>query len=386
MAISDPKLIDPLSLTSVAPDCQQSVVHHYVSAINQMAYRPPLIGNLKARYLYLKYQDFCLPISVNEAQGDTSADRNYVTNPLIQYGDYAIMEAQRYEYPYKSLCLWGLKSMRAALKAAQFDRAVSVDNWLISTNLHGGWQGELLREITDFLIATYPEHYLVVRSVDPWSHPKLYEALIKSGWVMVPSRQIWVSDDLETQWRSKRSTKNDFKHFKASGLRIEDCLDPLDDETAIRIAKLYRDLYIEKYSHHNPYYEPAYHQFCHDHKIIHYRLLKDNDQTILAVAGLWREGQIVTTPILGYDLSLPQSLGLYRLGSLMAYEWAAQHGLRMHNSGGAAHFKSSRGAEPIIEYCAFYPHHLKGFRGVMPTILKTALDALAVPIMKAKGF
>ena len=92
------------------------------------------------------------------------------------------------------------------LKAARINRIVHLGNWLLSTNLHGGWRGEGVTAAREALAAAHPDHLLGIRSVDDWSSPGLREALAADGWILVPSRQIWVVDDLARDW----TTRNDF--------------------------------------------------------------------------------------------------------------------------------------------------------------------------------
>ena len=57
--------------------------------------------------------------------------------------------------------------------------------------------------IRAFLAERFPDHLLAIRSVDDWSAPALAAAARDDGWAMVPSRQIWVVDDLARDWRAR---------------------------------------------------------------------------------------------------------------------------------------------------------------------------------------
>ncbi|HLO02610.1 MAG TPA: hypothetical protein VK191_05845, partial [Symbiobacteriaceae bacterium] len=95
----------------------------------------------------------------------------------------------------------------------------------------------------------------------------------------------------------------------------------------------------------------------------------------------WRSG-VMTTPIFGYDTSLPQELGLYRMISAILAQEARRRGLLLHASAGAASFKRLRGAVPAIEYSAVYDRHLPVHRRLPWAILGSVLNAVAVPLIQ----
>ena len=66
----------------------------------------------------------------------------------------------------------------------------------------------------------------------------------------------------------------------------------------------------------------------------------------------------MTTPLIGYDRSLPAETGLYRLISYHLTEEAAARGLILHQSSGAAAFKRHRGSVAGMEYSFVYDRHL----------------------------
>ena len=79
-----------------------------------------------------------------------------------------------------------------------------------------------------------------------------------------------------------------------------------------RVADLYNQLYLEKYSENNPRFTPLFHAECSSRNILHYRLLMDGG-SIIGVVGMKVVEGVSTTPILGYDHHHPHAKVLYRM-------------------------------------------------------------------------
>jgi len=52
------------------------------------------------------------------------------------------------------------------LRAARINRIVHLNNWMLSTNLHGSWTGEGLTEIREHLVGHFPDHIIAARSLE----------------------------------------------------------------------------------------------------------------------------------------------------------------------------------------------------------------------------
>ena len=141
-----------------------------------------------------------------------------------------------------------------------------------------------------------------------------------------------------------------------------------------RIVELYEMLYLEKYSKINPQFTSLFVLNCLLNKTITIKLLingsspiptgtkldhgHDNNDifvlksisTIHGVIGFWNRGGILTTPLLGYDMKLPQKVGIYRLLSLEIMKTGREKNLLVNASGGVGDFKRKRGAQTFIEF------------------------------------
>jgi hypothetical protein len=186
---------------------------------------------------------------------------------------------------------------------------------------------------------------------------------------------------MQTQWEPRHSVKEDRRILRKSGLQI-DTLSSVTRADAERIEELYALLYLEKYSELNPAFSADWIMETCRLGVIQYRCARDGEGVIQAVSGTLQRGDVMTAPIVGYDTTKPQSLGLYRIASLLFSEEASEQDLRLNGSAGAASFKRFRGAQPEIDYSAFYTAHLPLVRRVILNGLSFLVNRIAVPYMK----
>lgn len=375
-----PVLFDPLDPPEAAWPDTAPIERLYIEGVARAGV-PAMVANVRTRWLALRAGDHVFPVTVNDSETGDS----YVCLP---HSAYALYGRQELDIVDVGLLRPILKSLiylaDRLLLAVGINRIVHVDNWLLSTNLHGGWDGRDIAEIRALLTTRFPGHVLAIRSIDDWSCPSLLAAVRRDGWVCVPSRQIWVVDDMARDWRKRQSVANDRRRMAKSGL-IVDPMDHLRDGDAARIAELYRMLYVGKYSALNPIFTPGWIAMTHAAGVIAYRGARDADGQLLAIAGSLVRDRILTPPIVGYDTSRPQSDGLYRIACYLFSEMAEAAGLRLNGSAGAADFKRRRGAHGVIEYWAMYVGHLPPTRRTTVHMLAWLLEHLAVPMMRRRG-
>ncbi|MDP3736937.1 MAG: hypothetical protein Q8R02_06080, partial [Hyphomonadaceae bacterium] len=125
-----------------------------------------LIANLRTQMMGLRSGDRIFPLTINEAEyGDA-----YVCLPHSAYALYA-----KDELRIENVGVWtpalGLlaSSAGALLRAARVNRIVNLDNWMLSTNLHGDWRGEDVPDIRRFLATRFPDHMIATRCLNEWS-------------------------------------------------------------------------------------------------------------------------------------------------------------------------------------------------------------------------
>jgi hypothetical protein len=339
-----------------------------------------LIPNVRTQVLALRSGERVFPVTVNNGGRGGS----YVCEPYSAYILYARRELELVGAGAEKWLFLPLIVLAALLlRAARINRIVHVDNWLLSTNLHGDWEGGDIGEIRHFLTGRFPRHIIAIRSLDRWSSPALINAATTDGWTLFPSRQIWVTGDVAVQWHNRHGLAEDRRMLRRSGLRVEH-LGSISAADAERIAQLYAMLYLEKYSGLNPAFSAQWVIETARAGLIRYRCARDDDGVIQAVAGSLRRGEVLTPPVVGYDTTKPRALGLYRIASLLFTEDAMQQGVGLNGSAGAASFKRGRGARAEIEYSACYLAHLPRVRRAILTLIAGLLNRIAVPYMRKR--
>lgn len=323
------------------------------------------------------------PVSVNtgkEAPGNT-----YVVSPQTAFIDYAIEETQRLQKRWLSIPLiFLIKGLGILLRSMQIDNLVQVNNWLLSTNLFPpDWQGEDIPAITQTIRTQFPDAGIVFRSLNAASNALLLQRFKQAGYLAIPSRQVYLFDGHDTSKDSFISRHNyqlDRALLKHSAYEMVQG-EALQERDFVRIAELYQLLYLEKYSRFNPHYSAQWLHNGHRDGWMEFCVLR-RKQRIDGVVGWFSNAEIITAPIVGYDIHLPQKRGLYRqLTHLCLQRTAAQQKI-LNFSSGAAHFKRIRGGKACIEYSMVYVAHLSLYRRMIWTLLSYVLHKIAVPLMQ----
>ena len=336
------------------------------------------IANLDTSVRLFQWGDYALPMTIN---GDVAA-RTYVCSPRATYIDYPIAELGHFPnqalVPALRLLISGV-----GLSAApcDVDRIAIVNNWMMSTNLPVALDPALAGAMTAQLMDAFPRHVLAMRSLT-WRHSgPLMTALEAAGWAVMPSRQIYLVDDVAAQSLPRRDARRDDKLRRETGLAYEELSD-MSDADAARIAELYRTLYIDKHSNLNPEYTPRFIALTHRLGMIRYFVFRDAEGVIQSCGGVYVSGSHATMPVLGYNTAMDREHGLYRLAFHSGSLYAARAGLQFNMSSGAAAFKRNRGAVPEIEYTAFHLGHLPRRRRYPFALLRGVAKYVGIPMLK----
>ena len=376
---SEPELFDPATGPTCGWPAEAAMERAYLEAFAGGS--SALIANLRTQVLGLRCGERVFPVTVNEAEyGDA-----YVCLPHSAYALYAKAELGLVDVGPWAPALAALASAAgAAMRAGRLNKIVHVGNWMLSTNLHGGWPGDGLPAIRELLVRRFPDHFLAARSLNEWSDAALVERFRRDGWRLLPSRQIYVTDDLDRDWSSKRNTQRDVRLLSRTPFSF-DPLDTLRPGDGARIAELYAMLYLGRYSTLNPAFTPAFIEMTHRERIFTYRGLRGADGALAAVVGCFVRGGVLTTPIVGYDTGRPAEEGLYRMASVLFAQEAQARGLRLNGSAGAADFKRHRGARPVLEYTAYFADHLAWPRRAVIGGMSRMLNSVAAPLLAERG-
>lgn len=373
------------SVSAAAPASGEAQTLRWLDAM-QAEGVPALIANVDTSLRALHHEGLgvTLPISV----GDREYGDSYVFSPYTHYVSYAREELAMLESRAARAALGALLTPAGwLLRASRFNRAVQVNNRLLSTNLYPALGAEEIRAAVDLLLRQYSDRSLIFRSLNPRTTPLYIETLTALGFRLVPSRQVYLYDSPDripskARWLLKR----DYGLLEKHGYEIVGP-EELTAADAPRLAELYRLLYIDKYSAHNPIFTPRFFEIALEKGLLNlYALRARGTGRFDAVLGYYIQDGIMTTPVFGYDTGLPQETGLYRMLSAVLLKLAAEENSLLHESAGAAQFKRNRGATAEIEYSAVYDRHLSPYRRIGWALLSPLLNRVGVPIMKKYKF
>ena len=368
----------PLSLTNVALT-DDDAVRTYTDIFAHTPSRR-LIANLDTRLETVDVDGgWRFPLSVNDG---TAAENCYVCSPRAQYVDYAAYELARLDNPLVEKPLRGLLAGASALfQLASLDRVVIVNNWLLSTNLYSrGWYGQGLKNLLGSLRACYPTHAILFRSLNARQNPALLPALRSAGARLLASRVVWHYDGARAFFTRTPDYRRDLRLLEKSEWEIvtHDCL-RADDMPAF--ARLYEQLYVEKYTALNPRYTARFLAECHACGLLRFQGIREcATGRWLGVLGCFERDGVLTAPIVGYDTHLPQSAGLYRALMALVLRETVRRGLLLNLSAGAGHFKRQRGGEPCAEFTAVFDAHLPRVRRWPWQVLATLSRRVALPL------
>ncbi len=348
VTIDDPDILDSLSGAGVS-GWKLELLREFLNN-NSSTY----VKNIQTSWKIVRMGDVVLPVTVNQLEFDNS----YVCSPYNGIVSYPLEEMRLLKNPLLKLGLRSLiYSLIPALHIGKINKVVCVNNALLSTNLYPDWQGESLSDLTSALVKAYPNHAIMFRSLNEATTPELCQTFLNSDYQLVASRQLYVMDFNTPGCLKHQDLKRDFKLLKSTSYQVVNH-DELTDADDARIGQLYNWLYLEKYSSHNPQFTTAWFQLFRKTGQLEYIGLRNQQGQLDGIIGLLKMNGVSSTPLVGYDPSVPLEEGLYRLLTALAIKKAQEYGPLFNMSSGAGPFKRTRGGKPFLEYSAVYTRHL----------------------------
>ena len=200
--MTDVTVFDPAAAPAGAWPDGDDPARRYIEGIAAKGVEK-MVANVRTGWRALRSGERIFPLTVNDGEvGDS-----YVCLPHSAYILYARQELELVDVGALAPVMRVLIALfDKLLRAAAINRIVHVDNWLLSTNLHGDWKGEDLPAIRAALVALYPDHIIAIRSLDRWSCPNLLAACDRDQWLRIASRQIWVTAEMARDWRPRNAT------------------------------------------------------------------------------------------------------------------------------------------------------------------------------------
>ncbi len=322
------------------------------------------VSNTQANYRSLDLLETPVALAQSQAGGQP---QSYVHCPRSAWLDYPIAESAR------QLSGYGLTLARAAtatfspalaqlLKQSGLMQAITINNFLISTNLYPAQFAGQIAQITHKLSqnASSP---LLIRNICAELDPQLHANLLDTGWDLIPARQVYLCKTDQFELNQHNHVRKDAKLLTAQAL-AQDQLEllsagELTKADLPRLLDLYQQLFLQKYSGLNPNFSLNFLEFCLTSGFLELFALR-HKHNFLGVLGIYsRSGNNwLTTPLLGYQLPANQQFSLYRRLMALLLQQAQQKNLHLHYSSGAGHFKRLRGGKPALEYSAVFSAHL----------------------------
>lgn len=335
-------------------------------------------ANCKTQFSISRVGRHILPLTINDRiQGNSYVCSTYCGT--IEYPLFELREIPIAVLRFLLRCL--IRSLAPVLRAVTIDRAVSVNNWLLSTNLYPDWDGAGIDQLVAELTARYPDHAILMRSLNESTNPQICLRCRQAGFLMVASRQVYLFNSASPFMR-RSNVRVDTKllNDRSDYQRVEhDQLSASDDA---RIQELYSQLYIGKYSRHNPQFTTPLIRLWRESGFLTITGLRNAQGRLDGVVGCFERDGVLTAPLVGYDTSLPQRLGLYRMLMAIVLQKSDFTGAVLNLSSGAAQFKRLRGGEPEIEYTAIDCRHLAWPRRLVLRLLAWLLNTVGVFLLK----
>ncbi|RKH17717.1 GNAT family N-acetyltransferase [Corallococcus sp. CA047B] len=316
--------------------------------------------------------DLVIPLAVNASEYDNSAllstFARYISLQL------AAVTAETWGAARAVAVRGAIRTLGAMLKAARIDRCVYVDHWLVLRNLNAHLTEDQVARLTDFLVERFPGHAIVF-TLTPLTHAPLLNLLGARGYDFVYGlhTRMMLPTQAEGNRQVRENRRRDSRLLEAAGYRLVDGREV--PGCAPRLVELYRALNGEKYRT-NLQYTEEFFAWTLREGILKYTLAV-KDGRVDGFYGHHVHDDVLFSPVFGYDVALPQELGLYRGLVYQLMQDGVDAGQTVELGAGADPFKSLRGAIPIPRWNAVHTRHLSSFRqGAWRMLRRFANDAL----------
>jgi hypothetical protein len=337
-----------------------------------------MMSNVETIAGFVTCNNTILPTTLN----DKAYHSSYVVSPYNALVDYSLEEVHKIQSPTIVFIVKCLIVIQAALlKLGKVNKLFCINNYLLSTNLYPEISHDSLAKITKNTIKDYPRHAICWRSLNQHSNQLQIKSLKKLGYHFIPTRQVYLFDKTLIDYSKKNNYRNDARLLKNSSYKIASH-EQITEEDYERIKVLYSMLYLDKYSRHNPQFSTSLIAHWHKNDLLHFIGIRNQHGILDGIIGIFENSEITTAPLVGYDTSLPQKLGLYRMLIFLVLKYTKECSKYLNLSSGASLFKRLRGGVAFIEYQAVYTKHLPLYRKLLWHGLAITLKTIFVPLLK----
>lgn len=284
-----------------------------------------------------------LSIPITHAYPARLPDTSYITSLRSGWFDYAAQELGD-----QKLAASGVRLAGQVARCMGFDRLILVGNFPVSTN---AWPLDTHHALTEACLDTvraHATHFVGIRNLQKEKNASVMHALRTQGFHALPARVVY-EFDLREGLKSKPShLMRDRSALAKSNLAIH-IKSEISNVQASRMRELYQAIYIQKHSVLNAQYTTQFFADMVQSQLMQALVLENREGTIMAFAMLYRQGDTLTVPALGYDTEADID-GLYRLLFAAIHQYTQTQQLLLNYSSGAGDFKRKRGGLPRMEY------------------------------------
>ncbi len=337
------------------------------------------IHNIQAEISILKIDDFIFPVIVPTERHN---DNSYVCSPYQHYITFGKQNVNLIPNPFIVSMVKPLVDLLGKMvKIGRIDSVVYVNNWTFSTDLYPpGLTTEHFKIIVDFLSEMFPEKAILFRSLNEMTNSATICSLKESGFKLIPSRVVYITDSSKEEIFRTRIFKSDLRLLNRSDYSIIDETE-LSIEDCDQFLRLRNLLYVLQHSTLHPQMNKEFMDLLFKQKLIHFKALKKENE-IKGVVGYIQVDGVMYCPFFGFDKTEADHSVIYRLLNTILLLEAQKNAHFFNQSAGASFFKSVRRAEGVIEYLAVYAKHLPARQKMAWSTIKHCMSTLGVHYMK----
>jgi hypothetical protein len=182
----------------------------------------PLIGNAEIEISAVSVGARKVPLVTNRRG---TPDCSWVTSLRNAYGPYARAETDlvRMDRWLQPLYVAGSHLAEALLAAGGLSGGNFLNNWLLATNIYTpDFASKSITSALDEICGGEPGLPVVIRSLTAPLHAELLAALARAGFLLLPSRQVWlVHDPASRAWRHHRDSRRDLSLAESTAEKYE---------------------------------------------------------------------------------------------------------------------------------------------------------------------
>lgn len=360
---------------SVFPEDNESQSHQM---LRKLLSQPSthFVNNVQTKISVLNLENDAWALTINEKEYSNAL----ICSPYTTYVTYPLHALKKFKKRWiKCLILLNSSIMALLCRLTKFNRVVQVNNNLNSLIRHPQVFANYLPVLTAKLIQCYPTHAINFFRVNERLDTALLSALKNVGYLVFPDRVAHVFFP-EKAYIRRSHTKRDLSLLKKTDYTIV-THDDLTPEDADRFAQLYRQLFIDKHSKHNPIYTAAYFREAVQNRWHHYTAFRNSAGSIDGFISWFIKDDIMVCGPLGYDSDVDRKTGVYRQLVALCLKQANERQIVFNMGGGSDEFKSNRGSVETMEYTAVFCKHLPFYRQIPWKLMSWACNKLLKKIV-----